>query len=160
MYYVGVTHGREADALVVDNFDVFKFRITPTGIPAECSSTALVRYASQYRTVCSCAVHRLTQGGFTYLGDTWVLDIESMTWQEVRCGGHLPNPRYGHSCHLVGSRMFVVGGKGPSGQLYRDVHFLDLVDWTWVEVNATSTGPSPRFVRKTYIIDSLGVVLA
>lgn len=40
--------------------------------------------------------------------------------------------------------MFVVGGKGQNGQLYRDVHFLDLVDWTWVEVNTTSTGPSSR----------------
>lgn len=79
-----------------------------------------------------------------YLGDTWVLDIESMTWQEVRCGGDLPSPRYGHSCHLVGSRMFIVGGKGKNGQLYRDVHFLDLVDWTWVAVNPTCTGPSPR----------------
>lgn len=84
------------------------------------------------------------QGEFVYLGDTWVLDIESMTWQEVRCGGDLPNPRYGHSCHLVGSRMFIIGGKGQNGQLYRDVHFLDLVDWTWVAVNPTCTGPSPR----------------
>lgn len=88
--------------------------------------------------------NRSVQGEFTYLGDTWVLDIESMAWQEVRCGGDLPNPRYGHSCHLVGSRMFIVGGKGQNGQLYRDVHFLDLVDWTWVAVNATSTGPTPR----------------
>ncbi|CAM9444838.1 unnamed protein product, partial [Sphacelaria rigidula] len=89
---------------------------------------------------------------FTYLGDTWVLDIESMTWQEVRCGGNLPSPRYGHSCHLVGSRMFIIGGKGPSGQLYRDVHFLDLVDWTWVAVNATSTGPSPRFWQASVLV--------
>lgn len=86
------------------------------------------------------------QGEFTYLGDTWVLDVESMTWQEVRCRGQLPIPRYGHCCHLVGSRMFVIGGMGHHGHLYRDVHFLDLVDWTWVPVNATSTGPSPRQV--------------
>lgn len=92
------------------------------------------------------------KGKFVYLDDVWVLDIESMTWQEVRCGGDIPNPRYGHSCHLVGSRMFVVGGKGPNGQLYRDVHFLDLVDWTWVAVNATSTGPSPRCVNHRLLL--------
>lgn len=86
----------------------------------------------------------VVKGKFVYLDDTWILDIETMTWQQVRCGGDPPNPRYGHLCHLVGSRMFIIGGKGSNGQLYRDVHFLDLVDWSWVAVNATSTGPSPR----------------
>lgn len=68
-----------------------------------------------------------------------------MTWQEVDCSGDFPSPRYGHSSHLVGSRMFVIGGRSQNGQLCSDVHFLDLVDWTWVKVNTTSTGPSPRY---------------
>uniref|UniRef100_A0A7S4D7S8 Uncharacterized protein n=1 Tax=Heterosigma akashiwo TaxID=2829 RepID=A0A7S4D7S8_HETAK len=89
-------------------------------------------------------------GKFSYLNDTCVLDVETMTWQLVRCGGNLPAPRYGHACELVGSRMFVLGGKGKGngdggGGCFRDVHALDLVDWVWVPINATSTGPSPRF---------------
>ncbi|CAM9106819.1 unnamed protein product [Choristocarpus tenellus] len=95
---------------------------------------------------------RLPKRIFSYLNDTWVLDIETMTWQEVRCGGKLPDSRYGHCCHLVGSRMFVIGGKGQVGRLYRDVHFLDLVDWTWIQVNATSTGPSPRFGQASTLV--------
>ncbi|CAM9433010.1 unnamed protein product [Ascophyllum nodosum] len=75
-----------------------------------------------------------------------------MAWQEVRCGGDHPSPRYGHSCHLVGSRMFIVGGRGQNGHLYRDVHFLDLVDWAWVKVNAISTGPSPRFWQGSVLV--------
>ncbi|CAM9123152.1 unnamed protein product, partial [Discosporangium mesarthrocarpum] len=96
--------------------------------------------------------HFYKENGFEYLSDTWVLDIESMAWQEVRCGGEIPESRYGHSCHLVGSRMFLICGKGKHGQLYRDVHFLDLVDWTWVPVNATSTGPSPRFGQASALV--------
>jgi len=33
--------------------------------------------------------------------------------------------------------MFVFGGKGEAGAL-RDMHFLDLIEWTWVVVNATT----------------------
>jgi N-acetylneuraminic acid mutarotase len=82
---------------------------------------------------------------FAYLNDTWVLDIATLKWQSVKCGGSAPDPRFGHCCCLIGSRMFVIGGKGPDGQLYRDVSFLDVVEWTWSPVNATSTGPTPRF---------------
>ncbi|CAM9634761.1 unnamed protein product [Chrysoparadoxa australica] len=97
--------------------------------------------------------HRFNTGNtFIYLNDIWVLDIETMTWQEVRCSGELPAPRYGHSCELVGSRMFVIGGKGEKNELYRDVYFLDLLDWTWSNVNTTSAGPSQRFNHASVLV--------
>ncbi len=49
---------------------------------------------------------------FEYLNDTHVLDIETSTWHNVRCAGEIPEPRYGHSCIVVGSKMFVFGGRG------------------------------------------------
>ena len=82
---------------------------------------------------------------FAYLNDVWVLDVESMTWQKVKCGGTPPEPRYGHACQAVGSRMFVFGGKGAGKQVFKDVYMLDLVSWTWSAVNCTSAGPVPRF---------------
>eukprot|EP00904_Undaria_pinnatifida_P012674 jgi/Undpi1/8537/HiC_scaffold_25.g11003.m1 len=118
-------------------------------VPARGGHTCVV---ADFQLVVFGGTYYKGDGKFVYLDDVWVLDIESMMWQEVRCGGDIPNPRYGHSCHLVGSRMFIVGGKGPNGQLYRDVHFLDLVDWTWVAVNATSTGPSPRFWQASVLV--------
>jgi host cell factor len=91
-------------------------------------------------------------GKFEYLNDTWVLDVQELTWQRVYPGGVPPEPRYGASCSIVGSRMFVFGGRGANGTLFRDVHFLDLVDWTWVNVSATSAGPGPRFNHASLVV--------
>lgn len=60
------------------------------------------------------------------------------------CAGEVPPPRYGHSAHIVGSRMFIFGGKGADGALFKDVYFLDLLEWIWVPVNTLSQGPAPR----------------
>jgi hypothetical protein len=49
---------------------------------------------------------------FEYLNDTHVLDVETSTWHNVRCGGEIPEPRYGHSSIALGSKMFVFGGRG------------------------------------------------
>jgi hypothetical protein len=68
---------------------------------------------------------------------------ETAKWHNVRCKGELPTPRFGHSAVLVGSRMFVFGGKSDKETL-RDVTFLDLVTWTWIPVSSTTAGPSPR----------------
>lgn len=83
---------------------------------------------------------------FVYLNETWLLDVENLVWHQVNCSGDLPGPRYGHSAHVLGSRMFVFGGKGPGETVYKDVYFLDLVEWVWVPVNVISEMPLPRYV--------------
>jgi hypothetical protein len=40
--------------------------------------------------------------------------------------------------------MFIFGGKGPGDTVYKDVYFLDLVEWVWVPVNTISEAPVPR----------------
>jgi hypothetical protein len=40
--------------------------------------------------------------------------------------------------------MFVFGGKGPGDTVYKDVYFLDLIEWVWVPVNVISEMPQPR----------------
>lgn len=82
---------------------------------------------------------------FTYLDETWLMDVERLAWYKMTCSGQLPGPRYGHSAHIFGSRMFIFGGKGPGGICYKDVYFLDLVEWIWVPVVAVTPGPTPRF---------------
>ena len=72
-------------------------------------------------------------------------------WHSVHCGGELPLARYGHSVALVGNRMFMFGGKGE-GTTFRDVHFLDLIQWTWVPVSSTSAGPSPRLNHASCLV--------
>lgn len=89
---------------------------------------------------------------FEYLDETWILDIEKLAWHKIACSGQLPAGRYGHTAHIVGSRMFIFGGKGANGAMYNDVFFLDLVEWVWVPVSPLSVGPSPRFFHAAELV--------
>jgi hypothetical protein len=82
---------------------------------------------------------------FEYLNETWLLDAENLNWHKINCSGEIPSPRYGHSAHILGSRMFIFGGKGPGDTVNKDVYFLDLLEWVWVPVNTISLTPPPRF---------------
>ena len=85
-----------------------------------------------------------TDNKFCYSDETWLLNIEQLSWHLKKCSGELPGPRYGHTAHILGTRMFIFGGKGPNGIFYNQVFFLDLIGWTWVSVNTASPGPDFR----------------
>jgi hypothetical protein len=48
--------------------------------------------------------------------------------------------------------MFIFGGKGPRDIVYKDVYFLDLIEWVWVPVNTISNAPSPRFMHASEVV--------
>ena len=89
---------------------------------------------------------------FAYLDETWVMDVGKVAWQQVMCSGQVPPPRYGHSAQIVGSRMFIFGGKGQNDKIFNDVYFLDLVEWIWVQVQSISQGPNPRFNHASALV--------
>jgi N-acetylneuraminic acid mutarotase len=89
---------------------------------------------------------------FEYENETWLLDTEKLVWHKMNCKGEIPPPRYGHSAHLLGSRMFIFGGKGRNGENYKDIYYLDLVEWRWVAVDTVSTGPSARFYHASELV--------
>ena len=47
------------------------------------------------------------------LGDLWILNIDSMTWNKPQLNGPTPLPRSLHSATLIGKRMFIFGGWVP-----------------------------------------------
>ncbi|KAG0730490.1 Host cell factor 1 [Chionoecetes opilio] len=49
----------------------------------------------------------------TRLGDLWILDINTMSWERPTVEGLHPLPRSLHSATLLGQRMFVFGGWVP-----------------------------------------------
>lgn len=75
-----------------------------------------------------------------------------MQWHKMACSGEIPLPRYGHTAHIVGSRMFIFGGKGPKGALYNDIYFLDLMEWVWVRVAAIAQGPCARLFHASELV--------
>ena len=95
---------------------------------------------------------------FIYFNETLVLELDSLTWRKVKTGGETILPRYGHSAELVGSRMFVFGGKGDENNLFRDMYFLDLVDWIWAPVISQSKGPSPRMGHASLLVGRMIVI--
>jgi len=48
--------------------------------------------------------------------------------------------------------MFLFGGKGPNSIVYKDVYFLDLVEWVWVPVKAISASPLARFFHAAEVV--------
>ena len=83
-------------------------------------------------------------GEFQYLNDLHWLDVETLTWSQKKVSGDIPEGRYGHSAHLVGDRMFIVGGRCKGGKVLRKVFFLNLLTLNWVQVDSTTDTPPGR----------------
>lgn len=84
---------------------------------------------------------------FVYLNDTQALDLETSTWHTIKVRGQPPAPRYQHSATLIGNRMFVYGGRGENGVVFKDMHFLDLEQWCWYPVHWITESPTGRFAH-------------
>jgi hypothetical protein len=53
--------------------------------------------------------------GSVYLSDFWRFSFETDTWEAVTAGGAQPGPRQGYGVAVVGSRMFMFGGRANGG---------------------------------------------
>jgi len=80
---------------------------------------------------------------FEYLNDTHILDIDENTWMQPRVRGTVPEPRFGHSAALVGTRIVYFGGRGKTQHL-RDLHALDASTLTWFQGPSSGGAPSAR----------------
>jgi host cell factor len=84
--------------------------------------------------------------------ETWALDLNALQWRQLRCRGDLPAPRYGHSANLAGSRMFVLGGRGTDGEIFRDMYCLELKTMTWELVMPITKGPAARMFHASTLV--------
>lgn len=95
----------------------------------------------------------------TVFNDTFVLNLETMVWTEIKSEGEIPAPRYSHSagkyflfnqnqmiCFSVvfKEQLFVFGGIMDTFTLLNDIHVFDIKSSTWRKLE-TTTPPSPRF---------------
>ncbi|EFJ04400.1 hypothetical protein SELMODRAFT_432449 [Selaginella moellendorffii] len=66
--------------------------------------------------------------GNAYLNDVYILDTETMAWQEVKTTGAELMLRAGHTTISHGKYLVVFGGFSYDHKLFNDVHTLDLRD--------------------------------
>ncbi|CAD7930624.1 unnamed protein product [Amoebophrya sp. A25] len=94
----------------------------------------LVIFAGQYND----------EGVFTCLNDVYVLDVDQNMWTQPLMKGTPPEPRYGHSASLVGSRVVYFGGRGKDNTHFRDLHALDVNAMTWYQGPSSGGAPAAR----------------
>jgi N-acetylneuraminic acid mutarotase len=89
---------------------------------------------------------------FVYCNDVWAVDIDTMTWHAPKCAGRGPGPRYGHTATMVDYKLYVFGGRGPSGLLYNDLWCLDVETWAWTLLPSTTAPPLARCGHATVAV--------
>jgi len=68
------------------------------------------------------------------LNDIHILDINTSTWSCPNVHGSLPHPRAGMSLTALKGKLYLFGGSGTSSKFFHDLHVLDPVEMTWLEI--------------------------
>ncbi|KAH1071511.1 hypothetical protein AAZX31_03G216400 [Glycine max] len=80
----------------------------------------------------------------TLLNDLHILDLETMTWDEIDAVGVPPSPRSDHTAAVHVDRYLLIFGGGSHATCYNDLHVLDLQTMEWSRPTQLGEIPSPR----------------
>ncbi|KQK12274.1 acyl-CoA-binding domain-containing protein 6 [Brachypodium distachyon] len=78
------------------------------------------------------------------LNDLHILDLESMTWDDVDAIGTPPAPRSDHAAACHADRYLLIFGGGSHATCFNDLHVLDLQTMEWSRPKQQGLLPSPR----------------
>ncbi|CAN6926807.1 unnamed protein product [Brassica oleracea] len=78
------------------------------------------------------------------LNDLHVLDLETMTWDEVDSIGVSPSPRSDHAAAVHAERYLLIFGGGSHATCFGDLHVLDLQTMEWSRPAQQGEAPTPR----------------
>ncbi|XP_073065955.1 acyl-CoA-binding domain-containing protein 4-like isoform X3 [Primulina eburnea] len=78
------------------------------------------------------------------LNDLHILDLETMTWDEMDTVGLPPSPRSDHAAAVHADRYLLVFGGGSHATCFNDLHVLDLQTMEWSRPTQQGEIPSPR----------------
>ncbi|KAL6964773.1 acyl-CoA-binding domain-containing protein 4 [Sarracenia purpurea var. burkii] len=78
------------------------------------------------------------------LNDLHILDLESMTWDEIDTVGVPPSPRSDHAAAVHAERYLLIFGGGSHAACFNDLHVLDLQVMEWSRPTQQGEIPSPR----------------
>ncbi|KAJ4892940.1 Acyl-CoA-binding domain-containing protein 4 [Raphanus sativus] len=78
------------------------------------------------------------------LNDLHVLDLETMTWDEIDALGVSPSPRSDHTAAVHAERYLLIFGGGSHATCFGDLHVLDLQTMEWSRPAQQGEVPTPR----------------
>lgn len=78
------------------------------------------------------------------LNDLHILDLETMTWDEVDAVGVPPSPRSDHAAAVHAERYLLIFGGGSHAACFNDLHVLDLQTMEWSRPTQQGEIPTPR----------------
>ncbi|CAN6715069.1 unnamed protein product [Malus baccata var. baccata] len=78
------------------------------------------------------------------LNDLHILDLETMTWDEIDAVGVPPSPRSDHTAAVHADRYLLIFGGGSHATCYNDLHVLDLQSMEWSRPTQQGEIPTPR----------------
>lgn len=78
------------------------------------------------------------------LNDLNVLDLKTMTWENVVTSGVCPSPRAEHVATAYCKKHIFIFGGGSHSDCYNDLHVLDLENLEWSAVETQGIVPQPR----------------
>nr|AIS76201.1 acyl-coA binding protein [Brassica napus] len=78
------------------------------------------------------------------LNDLHVLDLETMTWDEIDSIGVSPSPRSDHAAAVHAERYLLIFGGGSHATCFGDLHVLDLQTMEWSRPAQQGEAPTPR----------------
>ncbi|XP_010269462.1 PREDICTED: acyl-CoA-binding domain-containing protein 4-like isoform X2 [Nelumbo nucifera] len=78
------------------------------------------------------------------LNDLHVLDLETMTWDEIDAVGVPPSPRSDHAAAVHAERYLLIFGGGSHATCFNDLHVLDLQSMEWSRPTQQGEIPTPR----------------
>ncbi|XP_031131140.1 acyl-CoA-binding domain-containing protein 4-like [Ipomoea triloba] len=78
------------------------------------------------------------------LNDLHILDLETLTWDEMNMLGLPPSPRADHAAAVHAERYLLIFGGGSHAACFNDLHVLDLQTMEWSRPTQQGEIPSAR----------------
>lgn len=80
----------------------------------------------------------------TLLNDLHILDLESLTWDDVDAVGVPPSPRSDHVAAVHAERYLLIFGGGSHATCFSDLHVLDMQTMEWSKPTQKGELPTAR----------------
>uniref|UniRef100_A0A0E0K728 Acyl-CoA-binding domain-containing protein n=1 Tax=Oryza punctata TaxID=4537 RepID=A0A0E0K728_ORYPU len=87
------------------------------------------------------------------LNDLYILDLETMMWEEVKTGKGGPAPRYDHSAAVYADQYLLIFGGSSHSTCFSDLYLLDLQTMEWSQPDTQGAHINPRSGHAGTMID-------